>query len=610
MTVTTLSRAQQSNWADLENLQRWAVRLAIVLVAIAILGPAGPATAGEVAFFTSPAAPVVGGPLRVIAVSEEPHGPALKVISPNGKTLGRGGQGQGGSPYWSLVEVAAAEPGAYRICAGDDSACEPVLVGDRPRRPQVTKGAWPVTREWDRATENFYAAWVEKLFTDPLDAAPSWRALHEVTRQPERNLLYDHLGLGEDGENGLRLEPDCADLPYVLRAYFAWKLGLPFGYSDCSRGGGGQPPTCQRWLSALDSEDDGASLIGMQRFLDRLADVVQSGAGRAPVSDDRADFYPTRLAADTLRPGTVYADPYGHMLLLVQRVPQTAAAAGMLLAVDAQPDGTVARKRYWRGNFLFALDPTLGYAGFKHFRPIVAERGRLRPLLNAEIEASSDYGDYSLEQYGLGVEGFYDRVDAAISPQPLDPVRAFRDTIDALDEQARARLTSVTNGEEYVAKNPGVIAMPEGAAIFETIGPWEDYATPSRDLRLLIALDVVRGYPAKVEAHPQRFALPSGTSPGDVRKQLDAMLGTEATARTFDYTRSDGSKWTFTLADLLARAAALEVGYNPNDCIERRWGAPSGSAELSTCRRRAPAEQIARMDGYRSWFSERRRPPR
>ncbi len=31
-----------------------------------------------------------------------------------------------------------------------------------------------------------------------------------------------------------------------------------------------------------------------------------------------------------------------------------------LLAVDGQPDGTVARKRFWRGNFLFAQDPALG----------------------------------------------------------------------------------------------------------------------------------------------------------------------------------------------------------------------------------------------------------
>src|SRR5262245_4887531 len=32
-----------------------------------------------------------------------------------------------------------------------------------------------------------------------------------------------------------RFESDCADLPYVLRFYYAWKRGLPFSYvSDVS----------------------------------------------------------------------------------------------------------------------------------------------------------------------------------------------------------------------------------------------------------------------------------------------------------------------------------------------------------------------------------------
>jgi len=469
----------------------------------------------------------------------------------------------------------------------------------------------PVTREWNRNTENLYAAWIERLFDDPLDAQPSWHALHEITRQGQRNFLYDHLGLGEDGERGLRLEPDCADLPYFLRAYFAWKLGLPFGFSECSRGTGGHPPACPVWHPAFEPAAAATGeLTARQRFFRRVADGIQSGNGRAPAESDRTDFYPTRLASDSLRPGTVYADPYGHTLLLVHRIPQTRSAAGAMLAVDAQPDGTMARKRYWRGNFLFAVDPALGSAGFKHFRPIVLERGRLRPLTNRQIASSPDYGDYALDQYDLGVEGFYDRVDAVLSPDPLEPARAFGAMIDAFEEQVQARVRSVANGQDYAATHHGVIAMPKGVAIFETTGAWEDYATPSRDLRLLIALDVVRAFPAKVAAQPERFAMPSGQSAAEVRTYLQGMLSAESASRRVAYTRSDGSRWTLTLADVLARAEALEVAYNPNDCVEVRWGAPPGSAESSTCRRHAPAEQAARMAVYRSWLHERRRPPR
>src|SRR5262249_10833832 len=153
-------------------------------------------------------------------------------------------------------------------------------------------------------------------------------------------------------------------------------------------------------------------LSRVRQFIAAVGAGVNSGAGRTRAEDDRTDFYTVRLATDTLRPGTVYGDPYGHMLILVRRIPQTPTSGGILLAADAQPDTTVARKRYWRGNFLFAVDPTLGSAGFKHFRPVVARGGTLRALTNEEIAHDPDYGDFSLEQYERGVDGFYERVDA------------------------------------------------------------------------------------------------------------------------------------------------------------------------------------------------------
>ena len=58
------------------------------------------------------------------------------------------------------------------------------------------------------------------------------------------------------------------------------------------------------------------------------------------------------------------------------------------------------------------------------------------------------------------------------------------------------------------------------------------------------------------------------------------------------------------------RAAALEMAYNLNDCVELRWGAPEGSQEAATCKRHAPSAQRAKMTQYRAWFHERRRPPR
>ena len=54
------------------------------------------------------------------------------------------------------------------------------------------------------------------LFDAPLDQAPSWPALHEVLRDRQRNVLFNHLGLRED-EKGQIIKPDCADLLAILR---------------------------------------------------------------------------------------------------------------------------------------------------------------------------------------------------------------------------------------------------------------------------------------------------------------------------------------------------------------------------------------------------------
>src|SRR6516165_599325 len=41
---------------------------------------------------------------------------------------------------------------------------------------------------------------------------------------------------------------------------------------------------------------------------------------------------------------------------------------------------------------------------------------------------------------------------------------------------------------------------------------WKDFSTSSRDLRLLIAIDVVLGFPDRVARQPERYAMPSEAS--------------------------------------------------------------------------------------------------
>ncbi|MBI4699718.1 MAG: hypothetical protein HY744_00900 [Deltaproteobacteria bacterium] len=557
--------------------------------------------------------------MRAVVVAERDLAGRLEIAAPGGTAVAATDERHGGPPYWWHAEVASAAAGehAVRFVAPGLRLCATLAAhpAPAPLAPAGYGAVWPVERRWSRELEDLYSAWIEKLFAAPLAEQPSWPALHDVLRDRARNFLHDHLGASEDDEGGRapRLDPDCADLPYFLRAYFSFKLRLPFGYSGCTRGGRQGPPHCTRFYSSLTAnrgkERDPIRAFGAFARV-TLADATHSGAVRTPGNDESGDFYPVALSDRTLRPGTIFADPYGHILVIARRVAQTPEASGVLLAVDGQPDGTVARRRFWRGNFLFSDDPVHGGPGFKRFRPVVVEGRRARALGNSEIAASADWGDFSLEQYQLVVEGFYDRIEDILSPTPTAAARALRETVQALEEQVRARVLSVQNGVDFVSRGGGRIDMPEGPGIFETVGPWEDFATPSRDMRLLIAIDVVRAFAARVERRPERYAMPAGKSAAEVRAELEALLAKETAARRFAYARSDGTKQELSLADLLARAPGLEMAYNPNDCAEVRWAAPAGSAELSTCRRRAPPEQRRLMERYRTWFAERRRPPR
>ena len=103
-----------------------------------------------------------------------------------------------------------------------------------------------------------------------------------------------------------------------------------------------------------------------------------------------------------------------------------------------------------------------------------------------------------MEQADLSPDEFYAQLYKLINPEGLNAKQAYEATLTALVEQLETRVQSVENGEAYFRKGGSIIAMPNGAAIFETIGPWEDFSTPSRDMRLIIAMNVLHKFPEKI----------------------------------------------------------------------------------------------------------------
>ena len=570
------------------------------------------------AVFRSPYRPFPGQPLRVIVTASDDPGPVeLALFDPRGERVEAAVHETGGPPWGWWAEVPEPRAGRWTAVLGDGSrrvACERFTVvryapEHEPRRAETP--AWVPSWRWEEDTENLFATFVEQLFREPTDEEVTWSNLQELLRDPARNILHDHRMLEEDGR--LDLEPDCADLPYFLRAYFAWKLRLPMAWRQCRRGRAGRPPQCgdtpNTNLMPVTASDDVAAFEDLIRTLKRN---VHSSSNRTLPGDDMTDVYPVPLTREALRPGTVFADPYGHILVVAAWLPQTLDGYGVLVGADAQPDGTVGRRRFWRGSFLFTPDTDDAGAGFKAWRPVVYDRGEqsIAVLTNEELRRSDEHVPFSDMQYRGSLDDFYDRVEGLINPRPLDPRSTQVALVDALEESVTRRVVSVSNGEEFMASRGfRPIEMPEGAAIFQTEGPWEDFSTPSRDLRLLISIDAVIGFPDKVERNPERFGLDEA-GVGEAVAELRALLDRELAARAFTYARSDGSEWELTLKDVVDRREAMEMAYNPNDCVEIRWAAPEGSDEHSTCRRHASSAHRRRMAEYRPWFETRQRPAR
>lgn len=624
--------------------------LAMVLLFLLVLGPRSVAAAAPAAraadsaasdcqqgqgvrLWTSPAQPFAGVALRVMAVADAPDalGTELTIEGPDRRPHALPAVRRVGPPSSATAVWPKAVAGRTRIRVGPRGgkplACIEVQVAaQRPQPPAPpSTGTWATTMAWDHAAENFYAAWIQALFDAPSAQTLSFPSLAPIVRDPARNFLHDHLGLGEDGPRPatvLPAEPDCADLPSYLRATFAWKLGLPFGMHDCDRGSSAGPPRC-RGMTTNETDlpapaprrgrdpRSPTALGSFRTFLRKLANTVHSGSGRAALNDDATDHYAVKLSRESLRPGTIFADPYGHVLMVVKWVPQTATDGGLLFAVDGQPDNSVGRKRFWQGTFLFATDLPSAGPGFKAFRPMERDRqGALVPLSNAVLGKDARFAAFSDEQARLTPDAFYARMGKLINPRGLPPRAAYEEMLAALIEQLQTRLGSVDTGEAYMQKSAGaVVPMPEGTKIFETVGPWEDYATPSRDMRLIIAMNVLSSMPQAVIRHPELFVL-GGRSPTEVRDDLQTLHEKLTAERSIEYRRTDGTLQKLTVANLLSRKRAFEVAYNPNDCVELRWGAPEGTDEHRSCTRRAPGDQRSRMESVRAWFREAKRPPR
>lgn len=586
-------------------------------------GPCPSTRHAQATVFVFPFRPRAGETVRVVALSwRRSHLGRLRVRQ-GGRAIPLTARRRfSGPPYSMVARLVAPRSGDLHIrlthrSTGRTTACtqpraEPPTWA--PKRSADFAEAWPVTRAWDRWTEALYSAWIGRLFHVPKGGVASWFPLHQVTRDSSRNWLYNALGRAEDNpasNSKVILIPDCADTPYFLRAYFAWKLGLPFMYQRCSRGNALTGPLCPVARNNLVTKYRRV-WNPVRRFNAFVREwvgwAVHSGTTRTLASDDTSDFYPVTFTRRALRPGRIFVDPAGHVFVLSQQQAGSRRQLGVLFGIDGHPDHTISRKRFAKGTFIFNARYKTG--GFKAFRPVVYEGGKIRHLSNAEIQAHPDYGDFSLDQAQLASnQAFYDRVQKTLNPYALDPLQLYRSKIRALHEAVLERVKAVAMGVDYMERTHWRhMQIPKGPAIFETTGAWERFSTPARDLRLLMAIQDVLDFPRQVLRRRHLYRIPNGWSDARLGRELQTIKTTLTATLQTSYVRTNRTVKILTLADIIARRHALRMAYNPNDCIEIRWGAPVYSNERSTCRRRALKYQRDKMRQYRVWFQLLRRP--
>ncbi len=400
---------------------------------------------------------------------------------------------------------------------------------------------------------------------------------------------------------------DCADLPFNLRAYFAWHNKLPFSYvNDVTPVDKGSKDIR---YSANGNKVHGRLDIVIQKsgsfpqgpsVLKTLSDSLSSAMLRFdPRLDDEkffTDLYPMKLGRDSVRPGSVIYDPNGHVAV-VWRV----ESDGRVLFIDAHPDNSLTHGTY--GAKFARSRPGMG-AGFKNWRPIRlvgATKDSEGNLIGGRVFAArnAEIADYSVEQFfgnkpdasGAWNKGrfvldgktyeYYDFVRHALAQGELkyEPETELKNMLEALCQDLRDRVTAV---QLAVSKDIHRKAHPERLPnnIYGTDGEWEEYSSPSRDARLKTsfkeARDRVEDFEKLFEARDPSIVF----NGGNLRRDLLAVYHQVADACRISYKKSDGSEKQLDLTEAMHRIFALS--FDPYHCPELRWGA-TDAAELASC---------------------------
>jgi hypothetical protein len=440
-------------------------------------------------------------------------------------------------------------------------------------------GEWKVDKSWNRDMEMRYSHFI--AFMGSAVEKRLCRNLAECLRSPLANPLWQ----SEDSK--WKFEADCADMPYILRAYFSYRNKLPFAFMS--------------WENSHKER-----VFSFEKLIPKLRNLVSTENFIESQHAHLKETYPVTVRKEFVRPGTHFYDPDGHVLV-VYRI----NADGSVFLFDSQPNGIMGVKRFPHDLYEPGLAQKGG--GFRNWRPlkiIESEALSKRSLAevpfikNDEIDNFDKDEQYQSKFLHKGSELDYwpwVRQQLAVSDARIRPQLEFRARLSQLCDDISERISAVdlaTKARIFEIQHPA--KLPKN--IYRSSDPtWEIYASPSRDMRLRASIRAIKRFALNtvllVKMKRMNFLNYQGTF-----EDLEASYARiwnekiKDSACQFKYQNSQQQATSINLVTFVKRA--YQVSFDPYHCAEMRWGASPFANDLDVREEYKSCKKDAQKEGW------------
>lgn len=419
---------------------------------------------------------------------------------------------------------------------------------------------------------------------------------------------------------------DCADLPYILRAYFSWMNDLPFTYPvelTPAPIKNAETEILLQQLNDLYKQLDQAKFLKKQAIKKQIKDLrkrlygdkdtdirynsfgnkivnkryikngdninevlvdvsnnISTATFRTDASNNNTDkyfrdTYPVAISKTAIKPGTVLYDPNGHIAVVFD-----VTKNGKVHLIDAHPDNSLTAITY--GEKFSQTNVEIG-GGFSNWRPFNVETGNVVATSNNELP------DYSLEQFERkkpfefnNVQmTFHEYVRNKLSQGALIyyPVTELNELMEEICHDVKEREMAVNATLAAGIQNQNhPDQLPSN--IYGTDGDWESYSSPSRDARLKASIREGRQLMQKIiQGHrdgDKNVQYDGNDLEGDLQKTYEQA----SNKCRIEVKKTNGGIQTLTLNVILKNI--FKLSFDPYHCVELRWGMTDAES-LKSC---------------------------